>query len=159
LTSAPKVKSHGVVKISMSDENLLEFVDTNILIYAHDTTAGDKHRRAMSLMAHLWDAQCGCISMQVLQEFYVNVTRKIARPLAASVVAELIADFATWRVHSPGVSDIGAAISIQGRYDVSFWDALILQSANRLGCSIVWSEDLNAGQIYGGVRVLNPFTA
>jgi predicted nucleic acid-binding protein len=142
----------------MSDEQLLEFVDTNILIYAHDSTAGDKYRRAQSLMTHLWDARCGCMSMQVLQEFYVNVTRKIAQPLAASAAAELIADFAAWRLYSPSIPDILAAISIQRRYDVPFWDALILRSANRLGCSLVWSEDLNAGQVYDGVRVLNPFT-
>lgn len=134
-----------------------QFVDTNVLIYAHDVSAGAKHERAMALLKELWQTQTGCLSTQVLQEFYVNVTRKIAKPLPPSVASEIIADLAVWEVHRPGVNDILEAIALQSRHQLSFWDAMILISAQQLGCETVWSEDLNAGQEFGGTVVRNPF--
>jgi predicted nucleic acid-binding protein len=143
----------------MSVRHRYQFVDTNILIYAHDTSAGAKHDLAARLLEQLWESRLGCLSIQVLQEFYVNITRKVARPLESSTAAQILADLSAWRMHVPDVGDILAAIEIQRRYGTIFWDAMILQSAARLECEIVWSEDLNSDQMYEGVRVVNPFAA
>jgi len=135
----------------------LQFVDTNILIYAHDLSAGHKHIRASELIRELWGSGEGCLSIQVLQEFYVNVTQKVARPLTPDVAAQIIADLGVWQVHRPGVEDVLDAVRVQGRYQLSFWDAMIIVSATRLGCQTIWSEDLNPGQVYGQVTVASPF--
>ena len=135
------------------------FVDTNILVYAHDETAGEKHHRARALLAELWESGNGCLSVQVLQEFFVTVTRKVPRPLDALSAAAIVADLSHWRVHSPGSEDVLNAIDSHRRDDISFWDAMIICSAASLGCGTLFSEDLNAGQRYDGVRVRNPFQA
>ena len=136
-----------------------QFVDTNVLIYAHDTSAGAKRDRAAWLLEELWESRSGCLSVQVFQEFYVNITRKVAHPLESSAAAQILADLSVWRVHASEVRDVLAAIEIQRRYGIAFWDAMILQSAARLGCGTIWSEDLNPDQVYAGVRVVNPFAA
>jgi len=134
-----------------------QFVDTNILVYAHDLSAGNKNVQAGRLLEELWETGQGCLSIQVLQEFYVTVTRKVPRPLAVAKATQIIADLGCWHVHTPDVADILRAIDIQQENKISFWDALILRSALALECKVVWSEDLNCGQIYGEVKVLNPF--
>jgi predicted nucleic acid-binding protein len=134
-----------------------QFVDTNILVYAHDVTAGDKHSRARALIEELWGSRQGCLSVQVLQEFFVTTTRKIPKPLEAQAAAQIIDDLAHWHVHSPAVTDVRAAIDTHLRTGASFWDAMILRSAQELGCQVLHSEDLNAGQAYDGVEVSNPF--
>jgi len=135
------------------------FVDTNILVYAHDETAGEKHHRARSLLAELWESGDGCLSVQVLQEFFVTVTRKVPKPLDALSAAAIIADLSHWRVHSPGSQDVLNAIDSHRRYDISLWGAMIICSAASLGCATLFSEDLNADQRYDGVRVHNPLRA
>lgn len=134
-----------------------KFVDTNVLVYAHDLTAGDKHDRARALLEELWHTREGCLSVQVLQEFLVTTTRKIPKPLDTSAAAQIIADLASWHVHAPAAPDVLAAIDIHRQTGASFWDSMILRSAQELGCPTVYSEDLNAGQAYAGVRVSNPF--
>lgn len=141
----------------MSETPNLQFVDTNILIYAHDVSAGSKHSRAKELLAQLWQTQEGCLSIQVLQEFYVNVTRKVAKPLTSEIAAQIIVDLSTWLIHTPGVEDILDAIRLQERYLISFWDAMIITSAIQLGCKTIWSEDLSSGQAYDQVTVMTPF--
>ncbi len=141
----------------MSDEALLEFLDTNVLLYAHDVTAGTKRERAMALVTGLWESSNGCLSVQVFQEFYVNITRKVKKPLDSSAAYQIIADLSHWRVHVPNTTDVLEAIRIQQRNQISFWDAMIVASAAQLGCGVIWSEDLNPGQVYEGIRVLNPF--
>lgn len=135
------------------------FVDTNVLVYAYDVTAEAKHRLARDLLEKLWHTREGCLSVQVLQEFFVNVTRKIPKPLEAPVAAQIIADLGHWHMHAPVPADVLAAIGIHQRASVSFWDAMILRSAKQLGCQALYSEDLNPGQAYEGVRVDNPFQA
>ncbi len=142
----------------MSATEQRQFVDTNILIYAHDSSAGVKHDKAKALLNELWRSGDGYLSIQVLQEFYVNVTRKLAIPLSPELAIEIITDLSTWRVHSPKASDLIDAIGLQTRRQISFWDAMILTSARQLGCQMVWSEDLNAGHNYEGIEVRNPFT-
>jgi len=141
----------------MSEPSNLQFVDTNVLIYAHDLSAAAKHIRARDLLQELWESGDGCLSIQVLQEFYVNVTRKVAKPLTPEIAAQIVADLSVWRVHRPGVQDVLDAVRLQGRYRISFWDAMIVSSAIQLGCQTLWSEDLNPGQVYQGVTVRSPF--
>lgn len=141
----------------MTDKESFQFIDTNVLIYAHDFSAGLKHIRASQLLEELWGNHRGCLSVQVMQEFFVNITRKVAKPLSSDVAAQHIADLGNWRVHLAEVQDVLGAIEIQKRNQLSFWDAMIVRSAVQLDCALIWSEDLNPGQIYEGVQVVNPF--
>lgn len=93
----------------------------------------------------------------MFQEFFVNVTRKVTHPLSPESAAQIIADLSVWQIHQPDVNDVLEVIRLQGRLQLSFWDAMILTSARRLGCEIVWSEDLSMGQNYEGIQVRNPF--
>lgn len=133
------------------------FIDTNILLYAHDDSAGAKQDQARALVEELWESRDGCLSVQVLQEFFVNVIRKIAKPLDAETAKEIVADFSRWYVHVPASDDVLAAIGIHQHTGISFWDAMIVRSAAEIGCTVLYSEDLDAGQDYFGVRVENPF--
>ena len=155
LTLVPAGRPAGAGTASMSGDR--RFADTNILLYAHDESAGDKHDRARALVEQLWESREGCLSVQVLQEFFVNVTRKIAKPLDAATAKEIVADFSRWYLHVPGADDVLAAIGIHQRTGISFWDAMIVRSAAEIGCAVLYSEDLNAGQEYSEVRVENPF--
>jgi predicted nucleic acid-binding protein len=142
----------------MSDDLQLDcFIDTNILVYAFDRSAGKKHPIAVQVVRDCWENETGCLSIQVLQEFFVNVTRKIATPLDLHTARQLVADLAQWRVQAPEVNDILQAIDFQERFQLSFWDAMVVQSAVRLGCKQLLTEDLNHGQVYGNVQVVNPF--
>jgi predicted nucleic acid-binding protein len=141
----------------MNDEPALQFVDSNILVYAYDLTQGKKHEQAKALLLSLWESGMGCLSVQALQEFFVSVTRKSAIPLPAEQAKQIIQDFSDWKVHRPGVRDVVAAIDLCQRYQISFWDAMILQSAHQSGCGVLWSEDLSEGEDYAGVKVVNPF--
>jgi predicted nucleic acid-binding protein len=132
------------------------FVDTNILVYAHDDSAGVKRDQARSLVEQLWESRDGCLSVQVLQEFFVSVTRKIAKPLDAETAKEIIADLSRWHVHVPASVDVLGAIGIHQRTGISFWDAMIVRSAAEMGCDVLYSEDLNTGQEYSGVLAENP---
>jgi predicted nucleic acid-binding protein len=138
-------------------ENQLVFVDTNILVYAYDHTAGIKNTTAVELVKRLWEMETGCISIQILQEFCVITSRKITKPLGSDLIKEIISDLANWRLHTPEVTDLLRAIDIQQKNKISFWDAMVVQSALKLGCSTLLSEDLNDGQSYEGMQVVNPF--
>lgn len=140
----------------MSDNPALEFVDTNILVYAHDRSAGEKHEVARELISHLWETRQGCLSIQILQEFYVTVTRKVAQPVKPEEAAEIIRDLSYWRVFTPTAEDVLGAIDLQRHYQTSFWEAMVIHSAICLGCKTIWSEDLSDGQVYNDVRVKNP---
>ena len=133
------------------------FVDTSILVYAHDRASGEKHELARLLVAELWGSRTGCLSIQVLQELFVIVTRRIAEPLDGSKAAEAISDYARWTLHAPRSEDVLSAIELHLRYGISFWDAMIVRSAAWLSCDVLYSEDLNPGQRYDGVLVVNPF--
>jgi len=134
-----------------------QFIDTNVLLYAHDVTAGAKMGQAAKLIDDLWESGEGCLSLQVLQEFFVNITRKVAKPLPAFVVADIIEKLGTWTTHSPTTKDLLAAIDLHIRRKISLWDALVVRSASRLGCKTLWTENLKDGETYDGVRVRNPF--
>lgn len=135
----------------------LEFVDTNVLLYAYDVTAGDRHHRARTLVGRLGRLRTGALSVQVLQEFYVNAVRKIAVPLSPAAARERLEVLALWPAHSPAAHDVLAAVDISVQERISFWDGMIIRSASALGCEILWTEDLNDGQNINGVQVRNPF--
>ncbi|MGH7294352.1 MAG: PIN domain-containing protein, partial [Polyangiaceae bacterium] len=134
------------------------FVDTDVLVYAHDVDAGRKHRLAAALVTELWESRQGVVSTQVLQELYVTVTRKIAKPLALRRARELVEAYAAWDVTPIDARDLLHASAIEEQHKLSFWDALILAAAKKSGATRVVSEDLNAGQRIEGVRVENHFT-
>jgi predicted nucleic acid-binding protein len=133
------------------------FVDTNILIYAYDVSAGSKHARAAELVTELWKSRMGLVSTQVLQEFYVTVTRKIARPLESSSARRIITDLSRWEVITIEPNTILAALDLQRDNLLSFWDAMIVTTAANGNAETLFTEDLNHGQVIGGVTVRNPF--
>jgi predicted nucleic acid-binding protein len=141
----------------MPDDAELLFVDTNVFIYAYDVTSAEKHQRARELISELWESGRGCLSIQVLQEFYVNLTLKVPHPLKPQETTQIIDDLGQWRLHKPGLKSVIEAIHIQQRNKISFWDAMIICSAKELGCKIIWTEDLNPNQLYEGIKVVNPF--
>jgi predicted nucleic acid-binding protein len=132
------------------------FVDTNILIYAHDRTTGVKHERARELIEKLWASGQGVLSTQVLQELCVSLRRKVARPLGVEEIRRLVNDYMSWEVVVNSAEAVIQALEIEIRYKTSFWDALILQAAEQSGAAILYSEDLAARQSCGTVRVVNP---
>jgi predicted nucleic acid-binding protein len=133
------------------------FVDTNVLMYAHDSAAGEKHETAKALVAELWESRSGVVSTQVLQELAVNLRRKAKKPLDARATREVVADYLAWHVVVNGGGSILEALDLEARYQVSFWDALIIQAADTGGAETLYSEDLSDGQRYAGVTVKNPF--
>jgi predicted nucleic acid-binding protein len=141
----------------MSAEPAREFVDANVLVYAFDASAGNKKAAAERLLAQLWDSGVGCLSVQVLQEFFVTVTGKVAEPLSADEAADRIREFAAWKVFAPTADDVLRAIVLHKQANVSFWDAMVVYAAAELGCDVLWTEDLNDGQVIRGVHIRNPF--
>jgi predicted nucleic acid-binding protein len=132
------------------------FVDTNILMYAHDTAAGEKHERARALVEELWRDRTGVVSTQVLQELIVNLRRKAAKPLDPEAAREVVVDYMAWQVVVNTGESILHALDLEQRYRMSFWDALIVHAADVSGASVLYSEDLSSGQRYGAVTVVNP---
>jgi predicted nucleic acid-binding protein len=134
------------------------FVDTNILIYAHDHSLGIKNERARHTVERLWHNGSGVLSTQVLQELCVNLRRKVDPPLPIEEIRKLIRDYMSWEVVVNTSDAILQALEVQERYKTSFRDALILQAAEQSGAAILYSEDLPPKQNYGSVRVMNPLT-
>lgn len=141
----------------MSVERLRQFVDTNVVVYAHDDTAGVKRDLARVLLKDLWSARMGCLSVQVLQEVYVTLTAKVPKRVEAGTAAAIVSDLSRWHVHAPGPNDVVGAIALHRRHRIGFWDAMIAWSALQLDCAILWTEDLNPGQRFNGLRVRDPF--
>jgi predicted nucleic acid-binding protein len=133
------------------------FVDTNILIYAHDRDAGKKHTLANSLIRKIWQTENGVISTQVIQEFYINVTRKIPNPLPRTKVRALLANYFTWQVEVNGPGTILLASEIEERYALSFWDSLIVAAASQANVEKILTEDLQSGQVIEGILIENLF--
>lgn len=133
------------------------FVDTNIIVYAYDASAGEKHKKAVEIMEGLWDSGHGIISPQVLQEFFVNVTRKISKPLDIVTARGIVKDLLKWKVIVVDGETILEAIDIHKQYKYSFWDSMVIQAAIQGGANLLYSEDLSEGQAIGSVKIKNPF--
>lgn len=139
----------------MSDKT---FVDTNVLVYAHDVDAIEKRPIAAAILSELWRERTGVVSMQVLQEFYVNVTRKIPSPLSNDSARFIANTYAIWCTETTP-AEMSAAFRIEDESKIGFWDAMIVSAAAKSGASRILSEDLNVGQRIAGVVIENPFAA
>ena len=138
----------------MSDKS---FVDTNILVYAHDGAAGFRHLRAKALVEQLWDSGQGVLSTQVLQEFCFSLRRKLARPLGAAEIRRIVQPYLAWEVVLNTAQAAIEALEVGARYKISYWDALVLHAAEYASAGVLYTEDFSHGQKYGGVKVVNPF--
>ncbi|HXM23109.1 MAG TPA: PIN domain-containing protein [Terriglobales bacterium] len=132
------------------------FVDTNVLVYAHDVDAKAKHETARTVLRDLWSQRTGVLSLQVLQEFYVNVTRKIATPLSRAAARLVVNSYGIWCTETTP-AEIATAFRIEDESRIGFWDALMVASAAKAGAVRILSEDLNAQQTIAGIRIENPF--
>lgn len=133
------------------------FVDTNVLIYAFDKAAGAKQQVAQRWRAALWQSRRGRTSFQVLQEFYVNVIK--LQPSARAQARDEVRDLLSWRPVRLDGNVIEAAWRIQDRYQLSFWDALIVAAAKAASCRYLLTEDLQPDQDLEGIQVMSPFAS
>ena len=131
------------------------FFDTNVLIYADDKAAPAKQRQSLNLLAEHRRAKSGVVSLQVLQEYFVTVTKKLH--VDAAIARRKVELLAELDVATLGVPDILAAVDLHRLHSFSFWDALILRAAKQAGCSVLLSEDMQDGREIDGVRIVNPF--
>jgi len=133
------------------------FLDTNVIVYAHDRSSGKKNTIAMEIMEYLWERKKGVISVQVMQEFYVCVTTKILKPLPLKVARNILEYLLNWDLIINDEYITIKAINLQEKYRFSFWDSLIVQSAIQSQAYTLFSEDLSDGQIIKNVKIVNPF--
>ncbi len=133
------------------------FVDSNILIYAHDADAGTKREVAAAQIKALGKDQLGRLSTQVLQEFYVTVTQKLGKPLSKGDAREIVRDYAQWVTTPTTPQTVMRASEIGEVWRISFWDSLILAAAEEEDCAALLTEDLNTGQSIAGIQIINPF--
>ena len=133
------------------------FVDTNVLVYAHDRSETRKQPIAQALLDVLWQTRSGVLSTQVLQEFYVVATRKFDPPMRRAAAREIVALYGEWPIVQLDVALILAASKLEERHAFSFWDALVVEAARRCGATRLVTEDLQAGRRIGGVMIENPF--
>jgi predicted nucleic acid-binding protein len=139
--------------------NALVFVDTNVLLYRHDSAKPEKQQAAEIWLAHLWRTRTGRLSMQVLQEFYLNATQKLNPGLSRQVARQEVQDLTAWHPIPVDLQVVTDAWDLQDRYALSFWDSLIAAAARLAGCRFLLTEDLQHDQDLNGVRVLSPFIA
>lgn len=149
----------GATSFMNDRQSIRTFVDTNILVYAHDKDSGEKHGQSAQLVAELWEQRTGIVSTQVLQEFYVTVTRKLPRPIARSRARGIVRAYGRWELATNDLDTILLASDIEGKHRISFWDGMIIAAAVRSRAEILVTEDLNDGQLIDGIRVQNPFSA
>jgi predicted nucleic acid-binding protein len=135
----------------------LVFVDTNVLVYAHDASETLRQPIAQSVLAELWRTRSGALSTQVLQEFYVVVTRKFDPPLSRREARDLVDAYGQWRLVQVDVPLVLAASQLEERHTLSFWDALIVEAARRSGARTLLTEDLQTARRLAGVVIDNPF--
>ena len=140
-----------------TDTPKVAFVDTNILLYAHDRNAGDKQTRAAQLLTQLWENRSGTLSTQVLQEFLVNVTRKLLTPIALPKTRDIVRTYGLWVTRDTQIADILRATELMELNSFNFWDSLILASAEAAGAEVLYSEDMQHGQQVAGLTIRNPF--
>jgi predicted nucleic acid-binding protein len=139
----------------MKDDKV--FVDTNIIVYAYDVSAGEKHKIALGIMKDMWSTGNGIISSQVLQEFFVSVTRKIAKPLNIPTAKEIVKDLLKWKTVNINGEILLEAIDIHNEHKYSFWDSVIIAAAVEGRAKVLLSEDLTDTQKIKGIVIKNPF--
>lgn len=135
------------------------FVDTNVLVYCEDAAFPKKQARAVEWLEALWRTRTGRVSTQVLNELYVTLTRKLKPAYPTGDARAEVRRYQTWQPLAQDHALMEAAWAFEARYGLSFWDSLIVASAQQLGCDILLSEDLQHGQKFGEMQVINPFQA
>ena len=133
------------------------FVDTNVLVYCRDASEPMKQAQALAWMAQLWDNRTGCLSFQVLLEFYVTAILKLSPGLTAEEARMDVQDFLAWKPILTDGQSIEEAWRLQDRYRFSWWDALIVAAAQVSACRYLLSEDFQDGMEMGDLKVVNPF--
>ncbi|MCZ6507973.1 MAG: PIN domain-containing protein [Acidobacteria bacterium] len=133
------------------------FVDTNVLVYSRDASEAEKQPLASAWLLRLWESRRGRLSVQVLNEFYVTVTRKLDPGMSAEQARADVRDLRSWEPIDLDTALIETAWSVQDRFVVSFWDSLIVAAAQTTQCRYLLTEDLQEGQLFSGVEVVNPF--
>ena len=140
----------------MADDRVT-FVDTNVLVYAHDRSETRKQPIAQAMLDVLWRTRSGVLSTQVLQEFYVVTTRSFDPPMRRGAAREVVALYGEWPIVQVDVALILAASKLEERRAFSFWDALVVEAARRCGATRLLTEDLQAGRRIDGISIENPF--
>ena len=133
------------------------FVDTNVFAYALDSAQGIKKQIAETCVAHLWQQQSGRTSMQVLNELYVTLTRKLPHPLSREVAWGITEDLLAWDPQPTDRLLLVQARDVEARFQINWWDSLIVAAAQLQDCATLLTEDLQDGMRFDGVRVRNPF--
>ena len=133
------------------------FIDSNVLVYAHDVDAGERHRRSAECLEALWATRSGSLSTQVLQEFYVNVTQKIPTPLSRDAAREVIRDYAPWVESLTTPATVVRASEVSEIWRISFWDGMIIAAAEQSRAERLLTEDLRHGSRIAGIEIVNPF--
>ena len=131
------------------------FLDSNVLVYAEDSAESLKQEKAFGLILVLVRQRSGVVSLQVLGEYFSAVTRKLL--LDPSVARSQVEFYSRFHVVEPTIADILAAIDLHRLHRISYWDSLILRCAQQSGCSVLLTEDMQHGQNFDGVRIVNPF--
>lgn len=133
------------------------FVDTNLLVYSRDASEPEKQQKAMQWMTRLWHDKSGRLSFQVLQEFYITVTHKLDPGLPTDIARTDVRSLMSWQPLAASATVMERAWTIQDRYGLSWWDALIVSAAQTADCRYLLTEDLQEQQDLGNVQVINPF--
>jgi predicted nucleic acid-binding protein len=142
-------------QVSAGGRVLRTFFDTNVLVYSDDPRDPVKHRKALDLIKQHLSAKTGVISLQVLQEYFVNATGKLK--LTAELAKARVEVFAKFQMVEPNIADVLGAIDLHRLHGLSYWDSLIVRCAKQSGCRVLLSEDMQHGQVIDGVRIVNPF--
>lgn len=135
----------------------LVFVDTNVLVYAFDADAGFKFEKAQSILKDCWNNQSGLLSTQVLQEFYVTVTKKLTKKVDKQAARNIVQVYKAWSVRSITAEDMIDASEFEEQNQTSFWDSLIITIAQKTGAETLYSEDMQGGKKFGSLTIVNPF--
>ena len=133
----------------------VEFIDTNVLVYAYDGGAGIKHEKSVELVKRLAESGTGALSIQVLIEFCAIAMKKLL--MTAAELEAILKDFDVWIIHRPSLEDLTLSARVQRRHQISWWDALIVNSAMQLESKVLWTEDLASGHRFGATTVRNPY--
>lgn len=134
------------------------FVDTNVLVYLHTDSDSSKRERADAWVDFLIRHRAGRLSVQVLQELYAVLTRKVRPSLDLELARSIVRDLGSWRPLSLEPAVLERAWNLESRYALSWWDSLIVAAAQTSRCAVLLTEDLQEGQQFGPVRVVNPFS-
>ncbi|MFO1199318.1 MAG: PIN domain-containing protein [Burkholderiaceae bacterium] len=134
------------------------FVDTNVFVYARDARDAPKQRRAMAWLEFLWREQAGRTSAQVLSEYFVTVTRKLAQPMEPDAAWDDVRALFAWQPRAIDPEVLTCGVEVARRFRLSWWDSLVVAAAQLQSCPLLLSEDLQDGLVIGGVTVRSPFT-